>query len=68
MCVEFCDIATQTFADTLTKTCTKNCLSPYYADNSTRTCVLKCPDIPELFARQSDRICVENCPPDTFAD
>lgn len=46
ICVEFCDIATQTFADITTKTCTKTCISPYYADNTTRTCVLKCPDIP----------------------
>lgn len=51
MCVEFCDIATQTFADCITKTCVKNCLSPYYADNSTRNCVLQCPNIPELYAR-----------------
>lgn len=46
LCVEFCDIASQAFADSLTKVCTKNCLTPYFADNSTRTCVLKCPDIP----------------------
>jgi hypothetical protein len=50
-CVQICDIATATFGDKDLKTCVKSCASPNYADNSTRLCVAKCPDIPELFAR-----------------
>lgn len=57
-CVEFCDLSNQTFGDKDSKKCITNCISPYYADNSTRMCVLKCPDIPKLYARESDRICV----------
>ncbi len=50
-CVEFCDMSNQTFGDKDSKKCVTNCISPYYADNSTRMCVLKCPDIPKLYAR-----------------
>lgn len=50
-CVSFCEIANASFGDKDSKKCVKSCVSPYYADNLTRTCVLKCPDVPELFAR-----------------
>lgn len=55
------------YADIVTQFCFTKCLSPYYGDPSTRTCVLECPINQLLYADNTTQTCVKNCPSGSYA-
>jgi len=48
--------------------CVLKCPPGSYADNSTWTCVSKCPINPSLYADLTNYVCVINCPNNTYGD
>ena len=61
-CVTQCPFGT--FGDATVsndKKCVVGCPANYYADNSTWTCVSRCPTYPSYYADLSSRICLSNC-------
>lgn len=51
----------------MTQFCFTKCLSPYYGDPSTRTCVLECPINQLLYADNTTQTCVSSCPSGSYA-
>jgi hypothetical protein len=56
------------YANQDTKKCQSTCPANYLKDNSTMTCVLKCPKYPNYFADLTKMKCVPFCPVDHWAD
>lgn len=60
------------FADPISRYCINPCFRNgtfvYFADNSTRMCVLVCPDFPDFYGDNATQSCVYNCPNITVRD
>ena len=57
------------YGDPLIKKCKALCSNlNYFKDNSTMTCVTKCPSYPNYFADVDNKICVAYCPTQRWAD
>ena len=60
------------FADPISRYCINPCFKNdtfiYFADNSTRMCVLVCPDFPDFYGDNATQSCVYDCPGITVRD
>ena len=66
-CVFRCSILQNLWADTNGKKCRLNCTNSQIRDNSTQSCVPKCPSNPESYADLVTTFCVRTCPNGKFA-
>ena len=56
------------YGDPVTRMCEIECSGDLVEDNSTMTCVERCPEYPSYFADLNDMRCKPFCPDETFAD
>jgi hypothetical protein len=50
------------------KKCLSYCPANYFKDNSTMTCVSRCPDYPNYYGDLTQMKCVPFCPENSWAD
>lgn len=76
-CVLSCLIADLSYADSIDRTCVSSCSNHtingtsviFYADNSTLTCVMQCPELPnKLYGENITNTCMQSCPSGTYGD
>lgn len=62
ICIGTCAGSPSYYGYSLNNTCLLVCPSAFYADNSTRMCVMFCPQTTLQFADNTTNLCVSQCP------